>query len=107
MNKNRIRGGQGRTSGREAAKSISVKGSGRRSGGCARKAVGLTPGGLRCVPSGTEGTARFLDRGAGVSRRHSRWRKRAGPKAGWTHPAEGPNGPRKGLNGVASRTRVS
>ena len=56
---------------------------------------------------GTEGIARFPDRGAGVSRGHSRWRKRAGPKAGWTHPAEGPNGPRKGLNGVASRTRVS
>ncbi len=52
MNKNRIRGGQGRTSGREAAKSISVKGSGRRSGGCAQKAIGLTPGGLHRVPLG-------------------------------------------------------
>ena len=50
MNKNRIQGGQGRTSGREIAKSISVKGPGRRFGGCARKAVGLTPGGLRRVP---------------------------------------------------------
>ena len=50
MNKNRILGGQGRTSEREVAKSISVKDPGRRSGGCARKAVELTPGGLRRVP---------------------------------------------------------
>ena len=96
MNKNRIRGGQGRTSGREAAKSISVKGPGRRSGGCAQKAAGLTPGGLHRVPLGTEGAARFLDRGAGVSRRHSRWRKRAGPKAGGLTPPKARTVPARG-----------
>ena len=34
------------------AKSISIKGPGCRSGGCAVKAVSLTSGGLRRVPSG-------------------------------------------------------
>lgn len=37
------------TSGREIAKSISIKSVRRRSGGCARKAVQLTPGDLCCV----------------------------------------------------------
>ena len=79
MHKNRIGGVRDRTSGREVAKSISVKGPGRKSGGCAPKAVGLTPGGLRrCPRRGTEGTERNPERGAGVSRRHSRWWKRAG-----------------------------
>ncbi len=50
MDKNRIEGGHGRTSERKIAKSISVKGHGRKSGGCAPKAVGLTPGGLRRCP---------------------------------------------------------
>jgi len=49
-NRNRIRGERGRTSEQEIAKSISVKGHGRKSGGCAGKAAGLTPGGLRRVP---------------------------------------------------------
>ena len=79
MHKNRIEGERDRTSERKVAKSVSVKGHGRRSGGCAPKAVGLTPGGLRrCPERGTEGTERDPERGAGVSRRHSRWRKRAG-----------------------------
>ena len=79
MHKNRIEGERDRTSERKVAKSIPVKGHGRRSGGCAPKAVGLTPGDLRrCPDGGTEGTERNPERGAGVSRRHSRWRKRAG-----------------------------
>ena len=52
-NRNRIRGIPGRTSGRMTTKSISIKGSGCKSGGCARKAVELTPGGLSVV-SGIE-----------------------------------------------------
>ncbi len=79
MDKNRIEDDRVRTSERKIAKSISVKGYGRKSGGCAQKAVGLTPGDLcRCPGDGTEGTERNPERGAGVSRGHSRWRKRAG-----------------------------
>jgi len=51
-NSNRIRGRLGRTSGQEVAKSISIKGQGCKSGGCARKAAGLTPGDLHPVPPG-------------------------------------------------------
>ena len=47
MNKNRIRGLPGRTSERVIAKSRAIKG--RKSGGDAAKAVGLTSGGLRRV----------------------------------------------------------
>ncbi|GMT41714.1 MAG: hypothetical protein IEMM0002_0125 [bacterium] len=50
MNKNRIVGSLGWTSGREATKSISIKSLGCKSGGRAAKAVELTLGGLRCVP---------------------------------------------------------
>ena len=50
MDKNRIRGSRGRTSGLKVAKSISIKGPGCIFGGCAQKAVGLTPGGLHRVP---------------------------------------------------------
>jgi len=60
MDKNRIGGVPHRTSGPMIAKSKSIKGAGRKFGGCARKAVELTSGDLRrvlCI--GTEGTARF------------------------------------------------
>ena len=50
-NRNRIRGILGRTSGRLIAKSRSIKGQGCRSGRCAAKAIELTWGGLRRVPS--------------------------------------------------------
>ncbi len=60
MNKNRIRGAHCWTSEPPIAKSKSIKSTGRISGGCARKAVELTPGGLRS------------ENGAGVSRGHSR-----------------------------------
>ena len=66
-NRNRIRGIPGRTSGRLIAKSTSIKDQGCRSGRGAGKAIELTQGGLRHVPTfGTEGTARGPDRGAGV-----------------------------------------
>jgi hypothetical protein len=50
MNKNQIGGIRCRTSGRLIAKSISIKGAGCRSGGCAWKAVELTSGDLLHVP---------------------------------------------------------
>ena len=72
-NRNRIRGILGRTSGQRIAKSRSIKGQGCRSGRCAVKAVRLTPGGLRFVPSfGTEEAERRSDRNAEVSRGQSR-----------------------------------
>src|SRR5271157_1616973 len=62
---------QRRTSGQRIAKSISIKGAKRRFGGCARKAVELTPGDLLGVASATEVVVRPSDRRAEVSRRHS------------------------------------
>jgi len=50
---------QGRTSWRETAKSLSIKGRQRKSSGCALKVIGLTPGGLLfCFRFGTGGVAR-------------------------------------------------
>ena len=49
MHKNRIGGDRDRTSERKIAKSISAKGHGRKSGGCAQKAVELTSGDLHGV----------------------------------------------------------
>ena len=70
------------------------------------KAVELTLGGLCRVPEGTGEVVRLPERGAEVSRGHSRPRKRAGTldkQCRKTHLAEGLNGPREGINGVASR----
>ena len=50
MDKNRIRGLRRRTSGQMTAKSISIKGAGGKSGGCALQAVVLIAGGLLHVP---------------------------------------------------------
>ena len=50
-NRKRIRGISGRTSGPLTAKSISIKGQGCRSAGGAAKAIELTQGGLRHVPT--------------------------------------------------------
>ena len=50
MNKNRMRGIRGRTSWLVTTKSISIKGTGCKSGGCALKAVELTSGDLSFVP---------------------------------------------------------
>ena len=63
---------QRRTSGQLIAKSVSIKGAKRRSGGCAQKAAELTPGDLLRVASATEAVERRSDRGAEVSRGHSR-----------------------------------
>ena len=49
MYKNRIRGIRCRTSGHLTAKSISIKGTGCKFGGCVRKAVELTSGDLPFV----------------------------------------------------------
>ena len=49
MNKNRIRGIRCRTSWRMTTKSISIKGTGCKFGGCVRKAVELTSGDLPFV----------------------------------------------------------
>ena len=49
MYKNRIRGIRCRTSGQMIAKSISIKGTGCKFGGCVRKAVELTSGDLSFV----------------------------------------------------------
>ena len=49
MYKNRIRGIRCRTSGQLIAKSISIKDTGCKSGGCVRKAVELTSGDLSLV----------------------------------------------------------
>ena len=53
MDKNRIQGSHARTSRPRTTKSISIKGRGCRSGGCAVKAVELTSGDLpRVRPAG-------------------------------------------------------
>ncbi len=53
MDKNRIGGKRRRASGHTIAKPISIKGAGCKSGGCARKAVGLTSGDLPLVVENT------------------------------------------------------
>jgi hypothetical protein len=50
MDKNRVGGIRCRTSGHMTAKSISIKGTGCKPGGCAPKAVELTSGDLPRVP---------------------------------------------------------
>jgi len=68
MNKNRIRGLRQRASGHKTAKPLSIKAAGGKSGGCARKAVELTSGGLRRVTEiVTEGEAIHPDRVVEVS----------------------------------------
>lgn len=68
-----------RTSGRLAAKSVSIKGGGCRFGGRAAKAVELTSGGLRRAVvevTAAESVARRADRVGEVSRGHSNPRRR-------------------------------
>src|ERR1700746_3584761 len=78
MNKNRIRGASaGRAD--NVSRSPSINGAKRRSGGCAPKVIELTPGDLlRVAPRATEEVERPPDRGAEVSRRHSRPSRRQG-----------------------------
>ena len=78
------------------AKSISIKIALRRSGGCVRKAVVLTSGDLYSRSgNGTEGIERDPDRGAEVSRGHSKKRQSVHSIGALT---------RKGRNGRARRT---
>lgn len=107
MNKNRIRGSLGRTSGRMTAKSISIKGPGCKFGGCARKAVELTPGGLRRVPvtglgkpqGGPSAAQKSADGIVGGGNEPA--------KVGGLTPLKARTVPVKGLKAVASKPRVS
>ena len=96
MYKNRIRGIRCRTSGQRTVKSISIKGTGCKSGGCVRKAVELTSGGLPFVPEPGLRVGRPILTGR---------QKSAEGIVG--RSAEGPNGPRKGVMGKASKKRAS
>jgi len=97
MYKNRMRGKRCRASGLVTTKPISIKGTGCRSGGCVRKAVELTSGDLPFVlDSGLRVEQIDPDRAAEVSIGRIRHAS-----------AEGPNGPRKGLIGKASKQRIS
>ena len=60
MYKHPIRGIQCRTSWQLTMKSISIKGTGCKSGGCVRKAVELTSGDLPLVPESGLRRKRFL-----------------------------------------------
>ena len=97
MNKNRMRGIRCRTSGLGTTKSISIKGTGCKSGGCVRKAVELTSGDLPFV----------LDSGLRVERSILTGRQKSAEGVCRHASAEGPNGPRKGLMGKASKQRNS
>ena len=60
MYKNRIRGIRCRTSWQLTTKSISIKGTGCKFGGCVRKAVELTSGDLPFVPESGLRMERFI-----------------------------------------------
>jgi len=79
------------------AKPISIKGAGCKSGGCARKAVELTSGDLPLVP----------ESGLRMERSILTGRQKSAEGVVGHASAEGPNGPRKGLMGAASRRRDS
>jgi hypothetical protein len=80
------------------AKPISIKGTGCKFGGCVRKAVELTSGDLPFVSkSRLRGERSFL----------TGRQKSAEGKVVRQGTDEGPNGPRKGLMGVASKQRDS
>jgi hypothetical protein len=101
------------------AKSLSINDAERKSGGCAREAVKLTSGGLSHVSGiGTEQVARLVIvrqksakgvvSGVGI---RGETLVRKGEKRPVSLESvtirEGPNGPRKGLNGAVSTTRIS
>ncbi len=71
-NRNRIQGSARGTRRLGTTKSLSIKDACCRSGGCAGKVVELTSGDLRRRPTGLRCAARRPDRGAEVSRGHSR-----------------------------------
>jgi hypothetical protein len=98
MYKNRVRGIRCRARGRMTAKPISIKGTGCKSGGCVRKAVELTSGGLPFVPESGLRVERSILTGR---------QKSAEGKVIPAHRDEGPNAPRKGLMGAASKRHNS
>jgi len=98
MDKNRIRGIQCRASGQMTAKPLSIKGAGCKFGGCVRKAVELTSGGLPFVPESGLRVERSILTGR---------QKSAEGKVIPAHRDEGLNGPRKGLRGAASKRHNS
>jgi len=98
MYKNRIRGIRCRTSWQLTAKSRSIKGTGCKFGGCVRTAVELTSGDLPFVSKSRLRGERSLLTGR---------QKSAEGKVVRQLTDEGPNGPRKGLMGVASKQRDS
>ena len=108
-NRNRIQGAPGRTSCLETAKSVSIKAQiGCRSGDCAAKVFGLTPGDLCRCPLGLRRVVRRPDHDTEVSKGRSSSAEAGGGRSPSVCDAEGSrceglNGPRKGLNGEASR----
>jgi hypothetical protein len=85
MYKNRIRGIRCRTSWHMTTKSISIKGTGCKFGGCVRKAVELTSGDLPFVPESGLGVERFILTG--------RQKSAAGVVADvWRRPKRSPQG---------------
>ncbi len=92
MNKNRIQGVSLRTSGHSTAKSISIKGAVRKSGGRASKVIELTRGDLRGVPvaglSGSQGSLTAAQKSAegilGFGRRPERYGEASRTRISWT-----------------------
>jgi len=92
-----MRGIPCRTSGQLTAKSLSIKGTGCKSGGCASKAVELTSGGL---PSVSDSGLRPERSGLTGRQKSAAGIVRTGVRKAQTVPVEG-------LMGVASTRRVS
>ena len=106
-NRNRIPGDTGWTSCLETAKSISIKTLCCRSGGCAAKAVELTPGDLCRCPTGLRRVVRRPDRGTEVSRGHSSSEEAGGGRipsvCRGRFALRRPKRPPQGVNGEAIR----
>ena len=79
------------------AKSVSIKGTGCKSGGCALKADELTSGDLPLVPE-----SGLRDEQSALTGRQKSAKGICSCASG-----EGPNGPHKGLMGAASKWRDS
>ena len=97
MNKNRMRGIRGRTSWLVTTKSISMKGTGCRSGGRVQKAVELTSGDLPFV----------LDSGLRVERSILTGRQKSAEGVLGTQVLKARTVPAGGLMGKASKQRNS
>lgn len=96
------------------AKSPSIKGAKRKFGGCAWKALKLTSGDLSSVPNsrlrgsqdsliGRQKSAEGVVAASVCRARHSSERRETARAGQDRDNREGPNGPRKGLNGAASK----